>query len=35
VCPRCYDAALTQQERQIQREREEAHAVWLGVRRAA
>jgi len=35
VCPRCYDAALTQQDRQVQQERERAHAAWLGLRRAA
>lgn len=29
VCPECYDRALEQQERQVRREREAAHAAWL------
>ena len=29
VCPRCYDAALTQQDRQVQQERAAAHEAWL------
>lgn len=34
VCSRCYDAALTQQDRQVQREREQAHTLYLSRRRS-